>query len=154
MKYLVFDMDGTIADLYSVDNWLDKLRAEDATPYMVAEPLVDMDKFLDTLYELQQVHDYKIVINSWLSKESTAEYDELVRDAKLGWLALQDFDFADHIHIIKYGTTKAKPMSKYFKKGDTAILFDDNAKVRKGWTLGDTVDPTVTDIIEYLVGLL
>ena len=153
MTYLVFDMDGTIADLYGVEDWLAKLRAEDATPYKVAEPLVNMDEFLDALYELQQ-NGYKIVINTWLSKESTTEYDALVREAKLNWLMLHEFDFIDHIHMIKYGTTKAKPMAKYLKKGDTAILFDDNAKVRKGWTLGDSVDPTVTDIIEYLVGLL
>lgn len=153
MTYLVFDMDGTIADLYGVEDWLAKLRAEDATPYKVAEPLVNMDSLLDVLCELQQ-NGYKIVINTWLSKESTAEYDALVREAKLNWLMLHEFDFIDHIHMVKYGTTKAKPMAKYLKKGDTAILFDDNAKVRKGWTLGDTVDPTVTDIIEYLVGLI
>ena len=33
MKMICFDMDGTIADLYAVPNWLDKLRAEDASPY-------------------------------------------------------------------------------------------------------------------------
>ena len=27
-KMICFDMDGTIADLYSVDGWLDYLRAE------------------------------------------------------------------------------------------------------------------------------
>lgn len=32
MKMICFDMDGTIADLYAVPNWLDKLRAEDASP--------------------------------------------------------------------------------------------------------------------------
>ena len=33
------DMDGTIADLYAVDNWLDMLRAYDATPYVKAKPM-------------------------------------------------------------------------------------------------------------------
>ena len=32
-KMICFDMDGTIADLYAVPGWLEKLRAEDATPY-------------------------------------------------------------------------------------------------------------------------
>ena len=31
-KMVVFDMDGTIADLYAVPNWLQMLRAEDPTP--------------------------------------------------------------------------------------------------------------------------
>ena len=31
-KAIYFDMDGTIADLYAVDGWLDMLRAYDPTP--------------------------------------------------------------------------------------------------------------------------
>ena len=42
-KTLVFDMDGTIADLYGVEGWLDMLRGEDATPYAIANPLYDME---------------------------------------------------------------------------------------------------------------
>ena len=42
-KMIIFDMDGTIADLYSVNNWLDKLRAFDVTPYKNAKPLYDME---------------------------------------------------------------------------------------------------------------
>ena len=37
---IYFDMDGTIANLYAVENWLPKLRNEDASPYTDAEPLV------------------------------------------------------------------------------------------------------------------
>ena len=37
LKMICFDMDGTIADLYGVDGWLEKLRAYDATPYLTAE---------------------------------------------------------------------------------------------------------------------
>ena len=33
-----FDMDGTIADLYGVKNWLSYLEAEDTTPYAIANP--------------------------------------------------------------------------------------------------------------------
>ena len=33
MRTIWFDMDGTIANLYGVDNWLDKLHASDASPY-------------------------------------------------------------------------------------------------------------------------
>ena len=38
-KAIFWDMDGTIADLYNVPNWLDKLRAEDTSPYREAKPL-------------------------------------------------------------------------------------------------------------------
>ena len=36
-KMICFDMDGTIADLYAVENWLPMLRAFDPTPYEVAD---------------------------------------------------------------------------------------------------------------------
>ena len=39
---IIFDMDGTIADLYGVDDWLTKLRNEDISPYLECEPLVPM----------------------------------------------------------------------------------------------------------------
>lgn len=37
-KAIYFDMDGTIANFYSVPNWLDYLIASDPTPYEVARP--------------------------------------------------------------------------------------------------------------------
>ena len=38
-----FDMDGTIADLYGVDNWLEMLTDHDPTPYEIARPLVRLN---------------------------------------------------------------------------------------------------------------
>ena len=34
-----FDMDGTIADLYGVNGWLEMLREENARPYGIANPM-------------------------------------------------------------------------------------------------------------------
>jgi hydroxymethylpyrimidine pyrophosphatase-like HAD family hydrolase len=33
-KAIYFDMDGTIANLYGVENWLPKLQAKDETPHL------------------------------------------------------------------------------------------------------------------------
>ena len=148
MKYLVFDMDGTIADLYGVENWLDDLRNYRATPYENARPMWDMGKLKNAL-EKAQINGYKVAVVSWLSKGSTKEYDEKVRTAKREWLAQNNFP-ADEIHLVKYGTTKANVIRK---KTDTAILFDDNEQVRKGWHLGTAVNPLDTDIIKYLNAL-
>lgn len=149
MKVLVFDMDGTIADLYGVDKWLDMLRNFDSTPYKTAKPLYDMDT-LQVLLNLLKKRDYKIVVTSWLSKESNNIFDKQVRQAKKDWLDFYGFPY-DELHIVKYGTTKAECTRGY---GKEQILFDDNAKVRSGWTLGKTVDASTENILKVLADLL
>ena len=149
MKTLVFDMDGTIANFYGVEGWLEDLHNENPRPYIMAEPLWDMALLGSLLCCLKSV-GYRIVVTSWLSKDSTKDFDEVVRTAKRDWLARYDFPF-DEIHLVKYGTTKANCTRKH---GGNQILFDDNAKVRKGWNLGDTIDPTAENIIDFLADLL
>ena len=151
-KMVVFDMDGTIADLYAVPNWLQMLRAEDPTPYTMAKPMWEMDILADILNELR-ANGIEIRVVTWLSKDSTEEYKDLVRQAKLEWLEEMGFPF-DNFHGVQYGATKANSVRRYLAEDETAILFDDNEKVRKGWTLGETVDPTTTNIIEFLENLL
>lgn len=152
VKMICFDMDGTIADLYGVENWLDMLRAFDPAPYEIAEPMWDMAELADLLRQAQTI-GIEIRIITWLSKESTTEYDNAVRVAKRNWLAEQGFPF-DHFHGVRYGATKADSIRRYLGEGETAILIDDNAKVRQGWTMGDTIDPTACDLVEILKGLL
>ena len=41
-KEIWFDMDGTIADLYGINGWLDMLLEENARPYEIAKPLLNM----------------------------------------------------------------------------------------------------------------
>ena len=148
-KEICFDMDGTIADLYAVENWLPKLRAEDASPYIEAKPMWDMEELNSVLRELQQI-GVKITIITWLSKDSSNEYKKAVREAKRQWLETQSFPF-DYFHGVQYGATKANSVRKFT---DNAWLIDDNANVRKGWHLGEAIDPTACDLIEVLKNLL
>ena len=147
-KVLVFDMDGTIANLYGVENWLGDLRNYNPRPYIVAEPMYDME-VLTALLEMLRMNGWRIAVTSWLSKESTKEYDELVRMAKREWLARYNFP-VDEIHLVKYGTTKANCTRKL---GGFQILVDDNEEVRKGWHLGDTINAN-ENILEELKKLL
>lgn len=147
-KTLVFDLDGTIVDLYGVENWLPMLRASDPTPYKIATPLYDMN-YLNFILGLLKMDGWRIVVTTWLAKGGTKAYDTAVREAKLAWLEEHSFPF-DEIHMVKYGTTKADCTRKL---GGFQILVDDNEKVRKGWTLGNTIDAT-NNIIDALVELL
>lgn len=152
IKEIVFDMDMTICALYDVPGWLEKLRAYDPTPYEIAEPMWDMAVLADVLRELQDL-GVAITVVTWLSKESTPEYDKAVRAAKKEWLERHGFPY-DHFHGVKYGATKADSVRRYLSPEDEAILFDDNAKVRRGWHLGATYDPVKENIIEILKELL
>lgn len=151
-KYLCFDMDGTIADLYAVNGWLEQLRAYNPNPYRVAEPMWDMVELTNVIQAIQEI-GVKIVIITWASKDSTREYDMAVRQAKLDWLEEMGFPY-DFFHCVKYGTTKANTIRRYMEIEETAILIDDNEKVRNGWSLGETVNPTDTDIIDFIRGLI
>ena len=144
-----FDMDGTIADLYGVKDWLALLRSENPAPYLMAVPMCDMSE-LNEVCELLRAEGWEINIITWLSKDSSEEYKNLVREAKRTWLEEQGFHY-DHFHGVQYGATKADSVRDRY---DVSILIDDNEKVRNGWHLGDTIDPTAVNIIEKLSELL
>ena len=147
-KTLVFDMDGTIANFYGVVGWLDYLKESNPTPYVVAEPLYNMEE-LRTVLEMLKIFGWRIVVTSWLAKGSSKEFDNEVRQAKLEWLDTFNFPY-DEIHLVKYGTTKANCTRKL---GGLQILVDDNEKVRNGWSLGKTINAN-EDIIPYLLNLI
>ena len=152
LKMICFDMDGTIADLYGVENWLEKLRAYDASPYLTAKPMCDMEE-LAFLLEVAQHRGIEVRIITWLSKDTNKDYDNMVRIAKQAWLKAQGLTI-DHFHGVAYGATKANSVRQYLESEDTAILFDDNAKVRQWWHLGDAYDTTTCDICEVLKKVL
>ena len=128
-KAIYFDMDGTLANLYGVENWLEKLRAHDASPYAEAEVLLNMQALAHRLNKLQK-NGYTIGIISWLSKENTSDaYDIATTTMKMAWLNkhLRSVKW-DEIHIVAYGKRKSK-----LAQVKNGYLFDDNEKVRKEW---------------------
>ena len=127
-KAIYFDMDGTLANLYGVENWLDKLRAYDASPYAQAEVLLNMQALAHRLNKLR-ARGYTIGIISWLSKETTPEYDAAVTAEKLAWLEkhLHSVEW-NEVHLVAYGKCKSKLAQV---KG--GYLFDDNESVRREW---------------------
>ncbi len=148
---ICFDMDGTIADLYSVEGWESMLRAENPTPYIMAKPMYDMERLAAILNRLIE-EDWEIRVISWLSKDATPEFNDVVRAAKTWWLNSYHFPY-QKAHLVAYGTTKANTIRNAVEKG-AAILIDDNAKIRKGWHMGETIDPTAEDLLERLEALL
>ena len=141
-KTIYFDMDGTIANLYGVDNWLNDLMNEDTRPYREAMVMVNMNALARILNRLQR-QGHNIGIVSWLSKNGTEEYNKAVTETKKKWLNkhLESVKF-NEIHIVKYGTPKQEIV-----KDKNGILFDDEEHNRTEWT-GTAYD--VNNIIETL----
>lgn len=142
-KAIYFDMDGTIANLYGVDGWLDCIINEYTKPYREAKALVNMRQLGKELNRLKQ-NGYTIGIISWLAKGATNEYNKRVTQTKRNWLArhLSAVQF-DEVHIVEYGTPK-----QTLGKG---ILFDDEEPNRANW-IGKAYD--VNDIIETLKAIV
>lgn len=145
-KSITFDMDGTLADFYGVENWIDYLNNEDTTPYKIAEPLFNFQVLARLLNRLQK-QGYAINIVSWGSKDGTPEYLKEVEKVKKKWLSkhLHSVNF-DNIIITEYGTSKREIMNN-----SRGILFDDNAEVRADW---NGISFSEKDIIEILKALV
>lgn len=139
IRQINFDMDGTIANLYGVENWLEKLVNNDPSPYKEAKPMVNMAILARYLNKLIKA-GYEVNIISWLAKNSNESYDELVTQAKIDWLKthLKSVKFTN-INIVAYGTYKEN-----LGKG---ILFDDEENNRKYWK-GEAYDEK--NILEIL----
>ena len=144
-KAMYFDMDGTIADFYSVNGWLDMLMNCDPTPYEIAKPLLRLSTLARLLNKLQK-NGYTIGIVSWLSKEPNPTFDRQVINAKLEWLNVHMPSVEwDEIRIVPHGMPKQKVVDNPF-----GILFDDEKQNRENWS-GTAYD--VHNIIEILKSL-
>lgn len=128
MNKIWFDMDGTIANLYGIEGWLDDLENERVRPYQEAKPLLNLQVLARRLNSLQR-QGYKIGIISWLSKSGTDEYNQKVKEVKLKWLKthLKSVHF-NEIHIVEYGTPK--------ESLGQGVLFDDEERNRIAWGQG------------------
>lgn len=132
---LYFDMDGTIANLYAVDGWLNDLEAHNTRPYEEAKVMHNMSA-LARLLNKAQSNGYRIAIISWLSKSGTPDYNRKVEKVKRKWLKkhLKSVQF-DEIYIVKYGTPKSTVADGF------GILFDDEERNRNEWNKGRAYPP-------------
>lgn len=147
MITITFDMDGTIADFYSVPNWLDYLLAEDITPYEVAQPLIRLSALAKRLNNLQK-QGYKIAVCSWLSKGGSIEYNKAVTEVKIKWLEkhLPSVSW-NEINIIPYGT----PKQNYCRSADD-ILFDDESQNRNARTGQAYAETEIFKVLSQIMG--
>jgi len=144
MKEIWFDMDGTIANLYAVEGWLDYLRSEDVYPYANAETMMNFSLLARLLNRLQE-KGWKIGIISWTSKNGSEVYNLAVEVAKRAWLArhLPSVEW-DEIKVVRYGTNK-------WETCGGGILFDDEERNRNDWKENAYSPDMIMEILKTLV---
>lgn len=125
-KAIYFDLDGTLADLYAVDGWLDYLQKENVFPYANAKTMLNFSLLARLLNKLQ-AQGWKIGIISWTAKYGSEMYNTAVEIAKRDWLAkhLPSVEW-DEIKVVRYGTNK-------YQTCGGGILFDDEEGNREAW---------------------
>ena len=138
-KIINFDMDGTLANFYGVEGWLEFLINENTTPYEKAQPLYNTIELSALLNELQKA-GYEINIISWGAKNSTEKFLKATKKAKIAWLEKYFNVKFDNVFVVPYGTPKDT-----IKKG---ILFDDDNRVRTAYN-GIAFKPEYITMILY-----
>lgn len=133
-----FDMDGTIADLYGVDNWLNDILTEKTRAYEIARGL-NLAQVARAINRAK-ARGHKVGIVTWLPRDGAREYCDRVATAKRAWLAKHlpavKWDFVD---ILPYGAPK--------QNAREGILFDDEKPNRDNWN-GKAYEPR--DIVNVL----
>ena len=136
MPAIYFDMDGTLNAFYDVENWLEKLQAEDVSPYVECKPLINPNYLVSILKRLK-AKGYTVGIISWTAKNGSTEYNKRVRAAKLAWVKNYFGNIFDEFHVVKYGTPKHT-----IANIKDSMIVDDDATVRAMWRNGGTIDAT------------
>jgi len=121
-KKVYLDMDGTIADLYNINNWLPRLQNQDKTIFLECRPLISEE----TLLKLFPSKDYEIIILTMTPKNASKEYHNQVADQKNQWLDKYFPSITKRI-FKKYGN------NKNLKNSKNAILVDDNETIRNNF---------------------
>lgn len=142
---IYFDLDGTLADFYSVDNWLQKILENDSSPYREARPLYNFSYLAKLIHKCQK-KGIEFSIISWGSKNSTENFLTAVADEKRQWLKthLPSVNFSQII-IVPYGTPKEN-----YKNSRFDILFDDEQANRKNWKNGAFEPQYIIPILKLL----
>ena len=119
---ILFDLDGTLADLYGRKDWLEKLTAEKPI-YEELEPLVDMQELNHIARKLMNV-GVEFCVVTWLSMTASESYELIASMEKYRWCK-KHIPFISEFECQQYGTPK---QTNY--RNTKCILIDDSAEVR------------------------
>ena len=138
-----FDMDGTIADLYGVRDWLPAILARDTRPYEIARGIGNL-ALIARLLNKAQAKGHEIGIISWTAKNAPADYNARVATAKREWLGKHLASVKwNEIKVVEYGTNKKTACG-------AGILFDDEKPNRETWGAGAYEPAEIVKVLKAL----
>lgn len=150
MKKIYFDMDGTVYDLYGMENWLEMLRNEEKGAFTLGNALVDMVALKEVCLKLI-AKGYQIGIITWLPMGASLEYCEVCTAEKRKW-AEKNMPYISEFYALEYGVPKQYAPAR---RAAEMWLVDDNKEVREMWVTEKqrkAIDAT-ENIINALVAL-
>lgn len=127
-KKIYFDMDGTIADLYNAENWLEMLLAETKGLFRNLKTMHDKTQTTKAIERLIGL-GYEVEIITWTPKNVSNDYIKIVEQEKKEWIA-ENFPMIEKIHCLGYGVPKQNAVKTREK---IQILVDDNLEVNEMW---------------------
>ena len=131
----VFDLDGTIFDLYNRPNWLSMLENEQEEVF--AEygdnngwlSYINRISFNEAVTALMMEFGVEFEVITWLPMQASPEYEERCRQKKTEWVK-KNLPFVSAINCVSYGLPKQNFIKK---RAQRMILFDDNKEVCEMW---------------------
>lgn len=127
------DLDGTVYDLYNINNWKPRLEAEDPTVFEEGGFIGDYDRFISICNKLVSI-GVQFGVITWLSMQSSVEYEIECTKVKRSWVN-KFMPFVTEFNAQSYGTPKQNAIQKRAK---TMYLLDDNKDVCEMWWAEET----------------
>lgn len=128
MITIVFDMDGTVADLYGRENWLKEIRNEELD-FSTLKPLVNMDAIEKDIKEKSYSGEIKFVIITWSPMNCSQEYHLKVSRQKQEWVE-RHMPYISEFYCLPYGVPK---QDAPIRRTEKMYLLDDNSEVIEMW---------------------
>ena len=123
-KEIYFDLDGTIYDLYGMENWLERIENEKPNTFTDGKFIVNYDEFMQCVKELKE-QGYNFNVISWLPYDVTYDYRKKCEQEKRSWIK-KFLPFVKNVEIQFYGILKHTHV-------ESGILIDDNEKICRHW---------------------
>lgn len=130
MKTIYYDMDGTLYDLYNLENWLESIEAEKAEIFSHEAKLFTPFFYYQILKLMEKGYNFGVI--TWTPKDATKAYQKQVAEEKRKWIQTH-LPFVSEIHILPYGEPKQNAIKNDLQE---AYLIDDNTNVCEKWNNG------------------